>query len=103
MTAARYIVFEGIDGAGKSTQIRRLTDKLRELDVTPIELCEPTYGPEGQAIRRFLKSKELPPVKRQIELFTRDRRFHVRSRIRPLLALMKRHSQFAIVQHRYYL
>lgn len=103
MISARYIVFEGIDGAGKSTQIRHLTDRLRELDVTPVELCEPTYGPEGQAIRQFLKSKQLPPVSRQIELFTRDRRFHIRSRVRPLLALMKRHPQFAILQHRYYL
>ena len=103
MISARYIVFEGIDCAGKSTQMRRLTDKLRELDVTPVELFEPTYGPEGKAIRQFLKSKEPPPVERQIEMFTLDRRFHVRSRIRPLLALMKRYSQFAILQHRYYL
>ena len=103
MTRTSYIAFEGIDGAGKSEQIAALADRLRKLDLTPIELFEPTNGRYGRRMRQYIARNEAPEVHKQVRLFTDDRRQHVLTRIKPLLRLMKRHNHFVILQHRYYL
>ena len=54
-------------------------------------------------MREHIMRNDILPVDRQIGLFTRDRRHHVRTRIRPLLDLIRRNSHFVILQHRYYL
>jgi dTMP kinase len=98
----RYIVFEGIDGAGKSTQMRILAERLQKLDVTAVELCEPTYGALGRKMRVALSRGAQLSIAEQTRNFTEDRRQHVRTRIRPLLALSRK-GHFAILQHRFYL
>jgi dTMP kinase len=40
-----FVVFEGIDGTGKSTQINLLAEKLRRLGLSVISTYEPTDGP----------------------------------------------------------
>ncbi|NIA04936.1 MAG: dTMP kinase, partial [Proteobacteria bacterium] len=47
------IAFEGIDGTGKSTQLRLLADYLRHQGCTVIETREPTDGPNGRKIRKL--------------------------------------------------
>ena len=69
----RFIVFEGIDGAGKSTQCRLLYDYIAGLQIKARLLAEPTEGPWGRKIREALRSGSQLPRDEQVELFIRDR------------------------------
>ena len=51
MGRGRFIVIEGIDGSGKSTQAAMLADWLDSIDQPCARKCEPTNGPIGQIIR----------------------------------------------------
>ncbi|MCH7916104.1 MAG: dTMP kinase [Deltaproteobacteria bacterium] len=99
----RYIVFEGIDGAGKSTQVSSLCDRLQTLSYTVVRLVEPTYGQYGTRIRAIMNKRQFLSIERQRELFTLDRREHVERKIKPLLAFIEENDEFLIVQDRYYL
>lgn len=103
-TGPRYLAVEGVDGAGKTTQIRALAEEFVKRNITPIQLAEPTYGRYGREIRAFSNSSAAPPtVARQIELFTADRMEHVRLKVRPLLEFVRSRELFLILQDRYYL
>jgi dTMP kinase len=82
----RLIVFEGLDGAGKSTQLRRLAVALRARGHVCIETHEPTDGPLGRRIREHARAG--PRVTPEVECswFIEDRREHVRDVIEPALA-----------------
>ncbi|MCH9049625.1 MAG: dTMP kinase [Proteobacteria bacterium] len=99
----RYIVFEGIDGAGKSTQISSLCDTLEKFSYTTVRLAEPTYGQYGMRIRATMNESENLSIEKQRELFTLDRREHIERKIKPLLEFIKENDEFLIVQDRYYL
>ena len=99
----RYIVFEGIDGAGKSTQVSLLCDRLQTLTYTTVRLVEPTYGQYGTRIRTIMNESQNLSIDKQRELFTLDRREHVERKIKPLLAFIEENDAFLIVQDRYYL
>lgn len=82
-----FITFEGIDGSGKSTQMRILADELRRIGVEVITTCEPGGTPLGRALREaFLETWE--PVAPMAELlsFAADRAQHVEYFIKPALA-----------------
>lgn len=51
---SRYIVVEGVDGAGKSTVARRLAERLREAGESVVEVREPGGSSVGEDIRRLL-------------------------------------------------
>lgn len=80
------IVFEGIDGSGKTTQIELLYDRLCRDGYDVIKLKEPTDGQWGQKIRRLF-SHGREGISRETELnwFLKDRRDHVTHHIRPAL------------------
>ncbi len=60
MTArSRFIVLEGIDGSGTTTQAKRLSVELERRGTPTIVTCEPTSGPIGRLIRQALR-RELP-------------------------------------------
>jgi dTMP kinase len=59
MERGRLIVFEGLDGAGRSTQIELLAGSLRARGIDAAVTREPTDGPVGSLVRRVLR-KELP-------------------------------------------
>ena len=50
----RYIAFEGIDGAGKSTVAQAVADRLRSDDRTVVTVREPGATAVGEAIREIL-------------------------------------------------
>jgi len=73
----RFIVVEGVDGSGKSTQIRRLCEALAKNGQDPMATCEPTDGPVGVLIRKMLAGT-LPVDQRTIaSLFAADRTDHL--------------------------
>ena len=97
-----YVAFEGIDYAGKGTQIALLQPWLARRYYTPINLFEPTYGQYGKAIRKEIVELTHSSTSRQTDLLTEDRRQHVRYKIQPLLDFVRRHPFFLIVQDRCY-
>ncbi len=103
MEPVKYIALEGIDGAGKSTQVALLSAWLTRRFLTPVTLCEPSFGRYGSEIRKRLVDGERLTRDEQIRLFTLDREEHVERKIRPLLAFVEQHTSFLIVQDRCYL
>ncbi len=99
----KYIAFEGIDGAGKSTQIALLSAWLTKRYYTAIQLCEPTYGRHGARVRKRMLENENMSRDEQIRLFTLDREEHVKTKLGPLLEFVADHPFFLVVQDRYYL
>jgi dTMP kinase len=81
------IVFEGIDGAGKTTQVRLLDERLRREGYDVVCLKEPTEGPWGQKLRQLAQHgrEEVAPAT-ELEWFLQDRREDVEHNIRPALA-----------------
>ena len=55
--AGRFIVLEGIDGSGTTTQAKRLRDALEARGTAVCLTCEPTPGPVGKLLRQALQSK----------------------------------------------
>ena len=53
-----YIVFEGIDGAGKTTQIRKTKEWLEQNGHLVETVVEPTDSPVGKLIRKTLQRKD---------------------------------------------
>jgi dTMP kinase len=72
-----FIVFEGIDGSGKSTQIKRLAEKLKNKNRDVYQTFEPSDGSVGTMVRQMLKG-ELEVDQRTIALlFAADRTDHL--------------------------
>lgn len=76
--------FEGIDGAGKTTQARSLARLLRAMGMSVVESKEPTNGTWGRQLRESGERGRLAP-EQELELFIRDRREHVSQLIEPSL------------------
>lgn len=84
---ARFITFEGIDGSGKSTQMRLLADELRERGFDVVTTREPGGTPLGTRLRSLLLDTEtvVDPLA-ELLLYAADRAQHVCTLIRPALA-----------------
>lgn len=88
----RFIVLEGIDGAGTTTQTVRLVERLRAETKSPVKLTrEPSDGPIGSLVRQVLTGRIVIPGGRapgwttMALLFAADRMDHVESEIEPFL------------------
>ena len=79
MAEAKFIVFEGIDGCGKSTQLQRLSEALRARGRAVSATAEPTDGEWGRSLRRFLSGKEARTDAELAALFVLDRLEHNRA------------------------
>lgn len=86
-TTGHFITFEGGEGAGKSTQIRRLERWLKSRGVETLLTREPGGSPAAEAIRTVLLDGTAAPFGPEAEaiLFAVARRDHVRRVIRPAL------------------
>jgi len=80
-----FIVIEGIDGTGKSTQAKRLAKhfitKGRQVTLSR----EPTDGPWGTLLRNSAETGRLSPGE-ELETFLKDRKQHVEELIAPAIA-----------------
>lgn len=92
-----FIVFEGVDGAGKSSQLARLARQIEAAGREVVRLVEPTHGPIGSEIRR--RAREGPPLaaREELDLFIADRRRNVDENVRPALV-----RGAVVLQDRYY-
>ena len=91
------IAFEGIDGTGKSSQIRLLAATLEGLGYRVVITREPTDGPHGRKIRALFSSRDRITPTEELELFMADRVEHVREVIEPAL-----NSGWIVLTDRYY-
>lgn len=92
------IVFEGIDGTGKTTQIQILADYLRNKGYPVTTTREPTDGIYGKKIRALYSNRDNSTPEEELELFLDDRREHVELVIEPALA-----EGHVVLCDRYYL
>lgn len=91
------IVFEGIDGSGKTTQAEILLEKLREKGVDAVYFQEPTRGKWGRLIKeKALIAGSLSP-KEELDIFQKDRKDNVEKNLKPALKKRK-----VIILDRYY-
>ena len=82
-----FISFEGIDGVGKSTQIRLAEDYLRARGHDVVTTFEPGGTDLGQEIRNLLLHRKGDVAPRsEALLYAADRAHHVATKIRPALA-----------------
>jgi dTMP kinase len=83
------VSIEGIDGAGKSTQLRLLDEWLRRSGIDAVILKEPTDGVYGRQIRQNAAAHRHVSPEEEMRLFMLDRREDVRENIQPALAAGK--------------
>ena len=71
-----FIVFDGMDGTGKTTQMRLLSERLTSLGMETVLTAEPSTSADGLALRRALSGKEPANNSRMAALFLLDRIGH---------------------------
>src|SRR5436309_1713570 len=96
MTPGRFIVFEGLDGAGTTTQAKMLAERLQGRGRTVYVAHQPSEGPVGLLIRQILAGRAATPQadgklgvvdeRGMALLFAADRLDHLASQIEPRLA-----------------
>ncbi|MFN7924945.1 MAG: dTMP kinase [Bryobacteraceae bacterium] len=91
-----FVVFEGIDGTGKSTQVRMLREALERAGETPVVSREPTDGPWGRKIRESATTGRMS-LEEELAAFLEDRTEHVNGLILPAL-----HEGRVVILDRYY-
>lgn len=98
MKRGRLIVFEGLDGSGKSTQLPRLAARLRAAGQRVVETGEPYDCPAGRRIRELARRDGGASAREELDLFSEQRREHVRKVIQPALDAGQ-----VVLSDRYYL
>jgi dTMP kinase len=83
----RFLTFEGGEGAGKSTQVQRLSNRLRERGISVVTTREPGGSPGAEAMRHVLLTGAAEKLGPEAEamLFAAARADHVDTLIRPAL------------------
>ncbi|MCC2111769.1 MAG: dTMP kinase [Hyphomicrobiales bacterium] len=86
--SGKFITFEGGEGSGKSTQVKRLAEALRKKGLSIVETREPGGSPGAEMLRHVLLSgvAEALGPKAEALLFAAARDDHLRVTIRPALA-----------------
>ncbi|MBR5514727.1 MAG: dTMP kinase [Clostridia bacterium] len=95
-----FIVFEGIDGSGKSTQIKMLAAALSEQGMSVEVTAEPSNGDIGKLLRSYLKKEKVTDNRAIAPLFAADRIDHITAK-GGILDLLNRKN--TVLCDRYYL
>ena len=77
MILDRFIVFEGIDGSGTTTQLNKLLKLCDDRNIKAIGTQEPTASPIGLLIRDFLSKRKDFADETIVRLFATDRCQHI--------------------------
>jgi dTMP kinase len=86
MTSARFITFEGIDGAGKSTHISVVAQRLRERGDEVVVTREPGGTELAEALRELVLTRPMDSLTESLLVFA-ARRDHLQRVIEPALAM----------------
>lgn len=84
-----FITFEGVEGAGKSTQISLLNSSLTEIGIKTLITKQPGGSILGEKIRKLILNpdeEDTPSALTELLLYIADRAHHVETVIRPALA-----------------
>jgi dTMP kinase len=99
-TKPLFVAFEGIDGSGKSTQVKQLAESLTQQGHKVHTTHEPTSGPIGKMIRDMF-SHRMPGEQHTIAaLFAADRLEHILNKTDGILQKLK--EGYTVITDRYY-
>jgi dTMP kinase len=98
VNGGRLLVFEGLDGCGKTTQIEHLACALREAGSDVLVTREPSDGPWGQKLREMARGGAPVAAEEELRWFVEDRREHVAQVLAPGLEAGR-----IVLTDRYYL
>ena len=100
MDKGKFIVFEGIDGSGKSTQVKFIKKYLLSKGIDCYTTAEPTDSPFGSLIRQCLNGRIETDEKTIAGLFVADRLDHLYNKKDGLIE--KINSGISVISDRYY-
>lgn len=100
MNKGRFIVFEGIDGSGKTTQARLLAEHLEKNGRKTFLTAEPTTLPTGRALREALSGKINRTECQMAVMFVDDRIAHNVHPTEGIAALLD--AEIDVICDRYY-
>jgi len=92
-----FIVFEGIDGSGKTTLSKMLYAYLKEKKFDVVWYMEPSASKWGEKIRNIAQSQDSIPIEEELNYFIEDRKWDVEHNINPALKQNK-----IVILDRYY-
>lgn len=92
-----FIVLEGIDGSGKTTQAKSLVNTLNEKGFDAVFFKEPSAGPLGRKLKKQARLKDGLTPEQEFDLFQKDREENVEVNIKPALKRKR-----IVVLDRYY-
>lgn len=95
-----FIAFEGIDGSGKSTQVKLLADQLSKAGHKVYSTFEPTDGPIGRMIRDIFNHRMEADHTVIAGLFVADRLDHLLNKKNGILQKME--EGYTVITDRYY-
>jgi dTMP kinase len=95
-----FIAFEGIDGSGKSTQIKILSERLKKEGHKVYVTFEPTDGPIGSIIKNIFNRRLTADEKTIAGLFVADRLDHLLNATNGILKKME--EGYTVITDRYY-
>jgi dTMP kinase len=95
-----FIAFEGIDGSGKSTQVKLLTENLEKAGHQVYSTCEPTNSPIGTIIRNIFNHKLEGDHRTIAGLFVADRLDHLLNKSNGIMKKLE--EGYTVITDRYY-
>lgn len=95
-----FIAFEGIDGSGKSTQVKLLSEYLEEKGYKIYTTCEPTDSPIGKIIRDIFNHRLEGDQRVIAALFAADRLDHILNSKTGILKKLQ--DGYTVITDRYY-
>jgi dTMP kinase len=95
-----FIAFEGIDGSGKSTQVKLLAEKLTKQGHKVYTTHEPTSGPVGKMIRDIFNHRMEGDQRTIAALFVADRLEHLLNKADGILKRLA--EGYTVITDRYY-
>ncbi len=100
MNRGKFIVFEGTDGSGKSTQMKLLGNYLKSHGVEVYLTCEPTDSPFGAVLRSCLSGRVDADERAIAALFAADRIDHIQNPVNGIKS--KLDAGITVLCDRYY-
>ena len=100
MKKGKFIVFEGIDGSGKTTQARLLSEYLESRGYKTALTAEPTALPSGKALREALSGRVKKSECQMAVMFVDDRIAHNTHPTEGIAALLE--AGVTVICDRYY-